>query len=111
MANIGLLSTPNLPILNSLHPKDDIKPSYFPLPYQTIHIIESLKIQSPPTWHINVGKDTINFKIKWDVTDNSNSNSSVNNFAKAVIQALSVCNTHDPVWNTSYNNKKTCLKV
>ena len=81
------------------------------MPYQVIHIVESLEIQSLPTWHINVAMENINIKIDWDITEKSNTNSLFNVFPKAVINAVSTYNVYDPVWNTSFNNKKLCFKV
>ena len=109
MATYGLLPTPNSPRLNSTNPNDFVKPSLFPLPYQAVHIIESLEINSPPTWLINVKKNSVNFKIEWDVLGKSTSVTSV--FPKPVIHSLSTFDAHDPVWSTSLNNKKICLKI
>ena len=62
MATYGLLPTPNSPRLNSTNPNDFVKSSLFPLPYQAVHIIESLEINSPPTWLINVKKKQCQFQ-------------------------------------------------
>ena len=111
MASVGLLPTPNSPRLNSNNTSDFIKPSLFPLPYQATHIIESLEINASPTWLLNVTKDSINFKIEWDVVDKPNSNKPPVVFPKPVIQSLSTYNVHEPVWSTSLSNKKICLKI
>ena len=109
MANYGLLPTPNSPRLNSTNPNDFIKSSFFSLPYQAIHIIESLEINSSPTWHLNVNKGSVNFRIEWDVLGKSTTVTSV--FPKSVIQSLSTFDVRDPVWSTSLNNKKICMKI
>lgn len=111
MAKSGLLPTPNSPRMTSNNLDRFVKPSLFPLPYPAIHIIESLEINSSPSWLLNVTKTNINFKIEWDVIDKSELVNSVDIFPKPVIQSLSTYSVHDPVWSTSLNNKKICLKI
>ena len=60
----GLLPTPNSPILHNGSPLSYVKPSYFPIPYAAVVIIEEYNISSIPTWNISVNNKSLKVKIQ-----------------------------------------------
>ena len=69
-SNPGLLPTPNSPKIISKSMKDYIHPSFYPIPFQAVNIVESLNINCPPTWDLNVTSKNIKFKAEWDLSGN-----------------------------------------
>ena len=112
MAHFGLLPIPNSPIIKSTNPKDYIKPSFYPIPYQVVHIAESFQVKSTHSWDINVSKHNIVLKIQWDLdnlkTDNT---TNIERFPKAVVDCISSYDLAKPTWNSSFNNNKLSLKI
>ena len=109
MGYIGLLQTPNSPIINSKNPKDYIKPSYFPIPYEVVQIVESFNVKSIHSWDINVSKQNVVFKLHVDKAKSDSKDDEL--FPKTVLNSISTYNIENPTWNSSYNNNKLSLKI
>jgi hypothetical protein len=108
----GILPTPNSPKINSKNPNDYIKSSNYPIPFQAVNIAESFNINCQPTWDINVASKAVTFRAEWDLSGQVYSNSpSIDAFPKAVVSSLATYNLIQPVWNSSFNGKKLCIKI
>lgn len=106
----GLLPTPNSPILHNGSPLSYVKPSYFPIPYAAVVIIEEYNISSTPTWDISVNK-SLKVKIQWDFSNSYGACVFGNVVPKALFKAVSSYNLQHHSWSTSIQNNKISLQI